>query len=58
MPSQSQTEALRWRSFQRIVQAIKARNDKRTPADIQRIVDEAVLEVRADRSLREKKIKA
>ena len=42
-------DAVRWRVFQRTVQDIKARNADADPDEIQRIVDEAVGEVRAER---------
>ena len=42
-------EAVRWRVFQRTVEDIKARNADADPDEIQRIVDEAVREVRAER---------
>ena len=42
-------EAARWRVFQRTIQDIKERNAGADPDEIQRIVDEAVAEVRAER---------
>jgi hypothetical protein len=39
-------EAVRWRVFHRIVQDIKARNAKANPEELQRIIGEAVREVR------------
>ena len=45
-------EAVRWRVFQRTVEDIKARNADVDPEEIQRIVDEAVGEVRAERRAR------
>lgn len=42
-------EAVRWRVFHRTIQDIKARNADADPDEIQRIVDEAVSEVRAER---------
>jgi hypothetical protein len=42
-------EAVRWRVFHRTVQDIRARNADADPDEIQRIVDEAVQEVRADK---------
>ena len=42
-------EAVRWRVFHRTVQDIRARNADADPDKIQRIVDEAVQEVRADK---------
>ncbi len=50
-------DAVRWRVFNRTVQEIKANNDKMTPAEIQRIVDEAVGEVRAERKSHARKAK-
>ena len=42
-------EAVRWRVFHRTIQDIRARNADADPDEIQRIVDEAVSEVRAER---------
>ena len=42
-------EAVRWHVFHRTVQDIRARNADADPDEIQRIVDEAVQEVRADK---------
>jgi hypothetical protein len=42
-------DAVRWRVFHRTVQDIKARNANTGPDELQRIVDEAVREVRAER---------
>jgi hypothetical protein len=42
-------EAVRWRVFQRTIQDVKARNADADPEEIQRIVDAAVREVRAER---------
>jgi hypothetical protein len=42
-------EAVRWRVFHRTVQDIKTRNADTAPGELQRIVDEAVREVRATR---------
>jgi hypothetical protein len=42
-------DAVRWRVFQRTIEDIKARNADADPDEIQRIVDEAVGEVRAQR---------
>jgi hypothetical protein len=42
-------EAVRWRVLQCTVQDIRERNAGADPDEIQRIVDEAVQEVRADR---------
>jgi len=47
-------EAVRWRVFHRIVQDIRARNAGAAPDELQRIVDEAVNEVRAERRMKEK----
>jgi hypothetical protein len=41
-------EAVRWRVFHRTVQDIKARNADADPDEIQRIVDEALGEIRAE----------
>jgi len=41
-------EAVRWRVLQCTVQDIRARNADANPDELQRIVDEAVQEVRAD----------
>lgn len=42
-------DAVRWRVFHRTVQDIKARNANTNPEELQRIVDEAVREVRTQR---------
>jgi len=42
-------EAVRWRVFHRAVQSIKTRNAEIDPDELQRIVDDAVREVRAKR---------
>ena len=42
-------DAVRWRVFQRTVQDIKVRNANTGLDEVQRIVDEAVGEVRAER---------
>jgi hypothetical protein len=42
-------EAVRWRVFHRTVQDIKTGNAKTDPGELQRIVDDAVREVRAKR---------
>jgi hypothetical protein len=47
-------EAVRWRVFHRTVQDIKARNTKIDPGELQRVVDDAVREVRAKRRRRGK----
>ena len=41
-------EAVRWRVFHRTVQDIRAHNADADPDEIQRIIDEAVQEVRTD----------
>lgn len=51
-------EAVRWRVFHRTVQDIKSHNVHTDPAEIQRIVDEAVAEVRAERRTKQKAYKA
>jgi len=45
-------EAVRWRVFHRTVQDIKTRNAKTEPGELQRIVDNAVREVRTERRQR------
>lgn len=47
-------EAVRWHVFHRTVQEIRERNAGTDPDELQRIIDEAVTEVRADRSAKEK----
>ncbi len=47
-------DAVRWRVFHRTVQDIKTRNAKTDPGQLQRIVDDAVREVRAKRRARGK----
>jgi Ribbon-helix-helix domain len=42
-------DAIRWRVLQRTIQDIRAHNAVADPDEIQRIVDEAVAEVRAER---------
>ena len=42
-------DAVRWRVFHRTVQDIKARNVNTGPDQLQRIIDEAVHQVRAER---------
>jgi hypothetical protein len=42
-------EAVRWRLFHRTVQDIKTRNADTDPDELQRIIDDAVSEVRAAR---------
>jgi hypothetical protein len=43
-------DAVRWRVLQRTVQDIWERNVDADPDEVQRLVDEAVAEVRADRA--------
>jgi len=45
-------EAVRWHVFHRTVQDIKARNADTDPDELQRIIDGAVREVRAERSVK------
>lgn len=47
-------EAVRWRMLQCTVQDTRARNADADPDEIQRIVDEAVSEVRAECRTKEK----
>ncbi len=51
-------EAVRWRVLQRTIQDIRARNADADTDEIQRIVDEAVSEVRAERRAKQKADKA
>ena len=51
-------EAVRWRLFHRTVQDIKERNADTDPNELQRIIDGAVSEVRAERSAKKKAGKA
>ena len=51
-------EAVRWRVLHRTVQDIKARNADTDPGELQRIVDDAVREVRAERRTKRKADKA
>ena len=51
-------EAVRWRVFHRTVQDIKSRNADTDPGEIQRIVDEAVAAVRAERRIKQRADKA
>ena len=51
-------EAVRWRVFHRTVQSIKERNADTDPEELQRIISEAVSEVRADRSVKKRVNKA
>jgi ribbon-helix-helix protein len=46
-------EAVRWRVLQRTIQDIRERNADADPDEIQRIVDEAVNEVRAERQVKQ-----
>jgi len=46
-------EAVRWRVLQRTIQDIRARNADGDPEEIQRVVDAAVSEVRAERHIKE-----
>jgi hypothetical protein len=47
-------EAVRWRVLQRTIQDIRERNTDADPDEVQRIVDEAVSEVRSERRAKEK----
>lgn len=47
-------DAVRWRVFHRTVQDIKSRNANTNPEELQRIVDEAVREVRTQRRSKKK----
>jgi hypothetical protein len=47
-------EAVRWRLFHCAVQSIKERNADTDPDELQRIIDSAVGEVRAERSVKKK----
>jgi Ribbon-helix-helix domain len=51
-------EAVRWRVLQRTIQDIRARNADADPDEIQRLVDEAVSEVRLERRAKQKADKA
>jgi hypothetical protein len=51
-------EAVRWRVFHRTVQDIRERNAGTDPDELQRIIDEAVSEVRAERYAKGKANKA
>ena len=51
-------EAVRWRVFHRTVQNIKTRNADTAPEELQRIIDAAVQEVRAEKRVRRKALKA
>ena len=45
-------EAVRWRIFHRTVQDIKARNADTNPDELERLIDDTVREVRAERRAR------
>lgn len=47
-------EAVRWRVFHRSVQEIRERNAGTDPDELQRIIDESVREVRAERPAKAK----
>ena len=47
-------EAVRWRVFHRTVQDIRERNADTDPDELQRIIDEAVSEVRSERYAKRK----
>ncbi len=47
-------DAVRWRVFHRTVQDIKSRNANNNPEELQRIVDEAVREVRTQHRSKKK----
>ncbi len=51
-------EAVRWRVFHRATQAIRERNAGTDPDELQRIIDEAVREVRAERPSKRRADKA
>ena len=51
-------EAVRWRVFHRTVQDIRERNADTDPEELQRIIDETVSEVRAERRAKRKAGKA
>jgi hypothetical protein len=51
-------EAVRWRVFHGAVQDIKTRNAHNGPNELQRIVDDSVREVRAERRMKKKADKA
>jgi hypothetical protein len=51
-------EAVRWRVFHRTVQDIRQRNADTDPDELQRIIDETVSEVRAERYAKRKAEKA
>jgi len=47
-------EAVRWRVFHRTVEDIRERNAGTNPVELQRIIDETVSEVRAERRAKRK----
>jgi hypothetical protein len=49
-----ESDLVRWRVFHRTIQDIKTRNAKTAPGELQRIIDDAVREVRAKRRARGK----
>lgn len=51
-------EAVRWRVFHRTVQDIRERNADTDPDELQRMIDEAVQEVRAEKRAKGKADKA
>ncbi len=51
-------EAVRWHVFHRTVQDIRERNADADPDELQRVIDEAVSEVRAERHAKGKADKA
>jgi hypothetical protein len=51
-------EAVRWRVFHRTVKDIKARNADADPDELERIIDEAVAQVRAERRAKQRRGKA
>lgn len=51
-------DAVRWRVFHQTFRDIKAQNTEIDPEELQRIVDEAVGEVRAERRLRRRSKKS
>jgi len=51
-------DAVRWRMFDRTVREIKKRNAGADAGELQRIVDEAVREVRTERRARGKTVKS
>jgi hypothetical protein len=51
-------DAVRWRVLQRTIQDIWSRNADANPDEVQRMVDEAVAEVRAERRAKGKADKA